>query len=104
LIVGSEFKESIRSHHDLSKNNAPHYAAACKFYSTLADLCSSNHHIIDLFASSLDQVGLAEMKVCVERTGGYLIQDDSFTHGVFQGSLSQVFSCDGNFDSDMLTF
>ena len=37
--------------------------AACKFYEGLADRAVSNCHVIDIFACSLDQIGLLEMKV-----------------------------------------
>lgn len=50
--------------------------------------------MVDLFACSLDQVGVAEMKVCVEKTGGLLVLDDSFTHNVFTGSFKRVFAVD----------
>jgi hypothetical protein len=50
--------------------------------------------VVDLFACSLDQVGVAEMKVCVEKTGGLLVLDDSFTHNVFTGSFKRVFAVD----------
>src|SRR4029079_15491078 len=62
----------------------------------------SNGHAIDLFACSLDQVGLAEMKVCVEKTGGYLVLDDSFTRGVFVGSFKRVFARDGTERNDLV--
>lgn len=44
------------SHTDLAKGNAPHYKAAVKHYSALADKAVSCNHVIDIFACSLDQV------------------------------------------------
>lgn len=46
--------------------------------------------VVDVFACALDQIGIAEMRCCVEKTGGFLVQDDSFTHGVFMGSLKRA--------------
>jgi len=40
------------------------------------------------------QVGLAEMRTLVSETGGRVVLDDSFTRGVFKGSLHQMFTCD----------
>lgn len=37
--------------------------AACKFYEGLMDKAVNNCHVIDIFACSLDQIGLLEMKV-----------------------------------------
>ena len=94
MIVSTELKEHMRSHHDLHKGNAPFYKPAIKFYDSVATRAVANGHTIDLFACSLDQIGLAEMKVCVEKTGGYLVLDDSFTRGVFIGSFKRVFARD----------
>lgn len=40
--------------------------AACKFYEGLTDKAMQNCHVVDIFACSLDQIGLLEMKVCVK--------------------------------------
>lgn len=90
-MVDRSKNETIRSHTDLQKNNAPHFKAACKLFETLADKAVSNCHIIDLFACSLDQIGLLEMKVCIEKTGGQMVLADSFGQSVFKESLSRLF-------------
>lgn len=92
MVVGVELKEGIRSHHDVTKGNAPYMKEAIKFYDGLAQRVNANGHVVDIFSCSLDQTGLAEMKVCVEKTGGYLVLDDSFTRGVFTGSFKRVFA------------
>jgi len=92
MVVTTDLKEPMRSHHDLHKGNAPLFKKAVKYYETLAQRAASNGHVIDLFACSLDQVGIAEMKVCSEKTGGYLVLDDSFTRGVFIGSFKRCFA------------
>ena len=94
-VVSGELKDPIRSHHDLAKGNAPFYKKASKYYDGIAMKAVGNGHVIDIFACSLDQIGLAEMKVCVEKTGGYLVLDDSFTRGVFIGSFKRVFARGG---------
>ena len=50
----------------------------------LAARCVANTHVIDIFACSLDQVGLLEMKVCVTQTGGLCVLADSFEQSVFK--------------------
>lgn len=37
------------------------------------------------------QVGVAEMKVAVERTGGLVVLAESFGHPVFKDSFKQIF-------------
>ena len=37
------------------------------------------------------QVGVAEMKVAVERTGGLVVLAESFGHSVFKDSFKRVF-------------
>jgi protein transport protein SEC23 len=46
----------------------------------------------DVFACCLDQIGLAELAPLIEHTNGMLVMDDSFTRGVFRGSLKQYFA------------
>ena len=98
-VVSGDTKDPIRSHHDLAKGNAPFYKKAVKYYDAIAAKAVSNGHAIDIFACCLDQTGLAEMKTCVEKTGGYLVLDDSFTRGVFIGSFKRVFARQDSVDA-----
>jgi len=67
-----------------------------KYFQALAKRCVTNGHTVDVFACSLDQVGLAEMKSCVESTGGYLVLTESFSCPVFKESISRLFTQDDN--------
>ena len=40
---------------------------------------------------SVCQVGIAELKVAVEKTGGLVVLAESFGHSVFKDSLKRVF-------------
>ncbi|GJP53087.1 hypothetical protein CLOM_g12223 [Closterium sp. NIES-68] len=91
VIVSRELSDPIRSHKDLDKDAAPHYNKAAKFYEGLAKQLVAQGHVLDLFASALDQVGIAEMKVAVERTGGLVALSESYGHTVFKDSLKRVF-------------
>eukprot|EP00357_Protocruzia_adherens_P026979 CAMPEP_0115036662 /NCGR_PEP_ID=MMETSP0216-20121206/42260_1 /TAXON_ID=223996 /ORGANISM="Protocruzia adherens, Strain Boccale" /LENGTH=642 /DNA_ID=CAMNT_0002416541 /DNA_START=359 /DNA_END=2287 /DNA_ORIENTATION=+ len=93
-IVSEKFSEFIRSHLDIQKDNAKYYKAAVKFYQGLAQRASAAGHIIDIFACCLDQVGLLEMKPCVENTGGYLVMSESFNTPMFKESLRKIFDRD----------
>ena len=53
---------------------------------------SASYHVVDVFACSLDQVGLLEMKELVEATGGLMVLGDSFGQSVFKESLRRVFT------------
>ncbi|KAE8684969.1 putative purine permease 11-like [Hibiscus syriacus] len=90
-IVSKNLSEPIRSHKDLDKDSAPHYHKAIKFYEALAKQLVHQGHVLDLFACSVDQVGVAELKVAVERTGGFVLLAESFGHSVFKDSLRRVF-------------
>eukprot|EP00897_Mesotaenium_endlicherianum_P006752 jgi/Mesen1/6104/ME000310S05206 len=119
-IVSKDLSEPIRSHKDLDKDAAPHYSKAVKFYEALGKQLVTQGHVLDLFASALDQVkksrcpsrlsrlpdsgpglgascdvrslevGIAEMKVAVERTGGLVVLSESFGHAVFKDSFRRV--------------
>lgn len=102
MVVSTDLKESMRSHTDIQKGDAQHFKAAIKFYDTLGDQAAANGHVVDVFACSLDQVGVAEMRGCVDRTGGLIVLDDSFTHGVFQGSFKRLFFRDVADNNDLV--
>ncbi|PKU71885.1 protein transport protein SEC23-like [Dendrobium catenatum] len=91
MIVSKDLSEPVRSHKDLDKDAAPHYHKAVKFYDSLAKQLVNQGHVLDLFASALDQVGVAEMKVAVERTGGLVVLAESFGHPVFKDSFKRTF-------------
>lgn len=91
MIVSKDLSEPVRSHKDLDKDAAPHFHKATKFYDNLAKQLVSQGHVLDLFASALDQVGVAEMKLVVERTGGLVVLAESFGHSVFKDSFRRIF-------------
>ncbi|KAM7266316.1 hypothetical protein ACFE04_004213 [Oxalis oulophora] len=90
-IVSKDLSEPVRSHKDLDKEAAPYFKKATKFYDSFAQQLVSQGHVLDVFASALDQVGVAEMKVAVERTGGLVVLSESFGHSVFKDSFKRVF-------------
>ncbi|RZC69537.1 hypothetical protein C5167_032664 [Papaver somniferum] len=96
-IVSKTLSEPIRCHKDIDKDSAPYYLKAVKFYEGLAKQLVIQGHVLDLFACALDQVGVAELKVAVERTGGLVVLAESFGHSVFKDSLKQVFQS-GDYD------
>ena len=76
---------------DIERDKAPHLKEATKFYEGLADRCRKSRQTIDLFACCLDQVGLLEMRSCIETTGGLCMLGDFFSQSIFQQSLAHVF-------------
>ncbi|KAL4273792.1 hypothetical protein GQ457_13G028790 [Hibiscus cannabinus] len=90
-IVSKDLSEPVRSHKDLDKDAAPYFRKAVRFYDSLAKQLVSQGYVLDLFASALDQVGVAEMKVAVERTGGLVVLAESFGNSVFKGSFRRMF-------------
>mmetsp|Transcript_50235 Transcript_50235/g.92811 ORF Transcript_50235/g.92811 Transcript_50235/m.92811 type:complete len:760 (-) Transcript_50235:166-2445(-) len=98
MVVGEELAETIRSHLDLQKenDNARYTKKALKFYTTLAQRCVQCGLAVDFFVCSLDQVGLYEMRVMADKTGGYVVMSDSFSMHVFKDSYRKVFDCDAS--------
>ncbi|XP_015076212.1 protein transport protein SEC23-like [Solanum pennellii] len=90
-IVSKDLSEPVRSHKDLHKDAAPFFKKAVHFYEELAKQLVSQGHVLDVFASALDQVGVAEMKVAIEKTGGLVVLAESFGHSVFKDSFKQIF-------------
>ncbi|RZC19844.1 Protein transport protein SEC23 isoform B [Glycine soja] len=96
-IVSKQLSEPIRSHKDLDKDSVPHYHKCVKFYDGLSKQLVHQGHVLDLFACALDQVGIAELKTAVERTGGLVVLAESFGHSVFKDSLKRIFQS-GDYD------
>ncbi|XP_010531432.1 PREDICTED: protein transport protein SEC23 [Tarenaya hassleriana] len=97
-IVSRNLSEPIRSHKDIDKDFAPHYHKAIEFYEGLAKQLVHQGHVLDVFACAVDQVGIAELKVAVEGTGGFVVLAESFNHSVFRDSLKRVFQSGENND------
>ena len=114
-IVTRLKEDDIRSHQDLQRNAEPLFKSACEYYAKLAypaqlDIAAASdpktvnkkkqdfkpthapYHVLDVFACSLDQVGLLEMRELVEATGGLTVLGDSFGQSVFKESLRRVFN------------
>jgi protein transport protein SEC23 len=106
-IVGRIKTETMRSHADLVKNAEPLHQPACEYYAGLAHRkrgggggdktaagaqpSTAALHAVDVFACSLDQVGMLEMGELIEATGGLMVLGDSFGQSVFKESLRRVF-------------
>ncbi|XP_055389012.1 LOW QUALITY PROTEIN: uncharacterized protein LOC129618233 [Condylostylus longicornis] len=95
-IVGTSLNEVIRHHLDLQKEteNAKYVKKALRYYTELADRAVAAGHAVDIFACSLDQVGLYEMRVCSDKTGGFVVMSDSFSMNVFKDSFRKIFEAD----------
>ena len=72
-VVDEKHSFTIRSHQDIIKQNekTKYMKEAIKFYETLSSRAVKKGIVIDIFASSLDQAGVLEMKSLFEATGGY---------------------------------
>lgn len=57
---------------DFEKGKLKHFEAALRHYDNLADRMNKCGHTLDMFACSLDQVGIAEMHPAVHYTGASL--------------------------------
>eukprot|EP01029_Cantina_marsupialis_P024627 TRINITY_DN63808_c0_g1_i1.p1 TRINITY_DN63808_c0_g1~~TRINITY_DN63808_c0_g1_i1.p1 ORF type:complete len:793 (-),score=233.05 TRINITY_DN63808_c0_g1_i1:146-2524(-) len=90
-VVQPEVTEIVRSHNDLEKKNAPLYSSACEYYNHIAQRCVRNGHTMDVFACSLDQIGLLELRTCFEKTGGLVVMADKFDQSMYRESLKRVF-------------
>ena len=109
-VVSRLKEDDMRSHADLAKKAERLYQPACEFYAKLvnpgihsapSDKKKSKtpppppqavYHVVDVFACSLDQVGLLEMSTLVQATGGVMVLGDSFGQSVFKESLRRVFN------------
>merc|ERR1712087_914799 len=75
---------------DIVKGRAPLHEPAKNFYGALSTRCASNCHVFDIFACSLDQLGVAEQRIMCDNTGGCLVLSDTFTRNSFPPSYSHI--------------
>ena len=54
--MSKDLSDPVRSHKDLDKDAASYFKKAVQFYEELAKQLVSQGHVLDLFASALDQV------------------------------------------------
>ncbi|XP_065176879.1 protein transport protein Sec23A-like isoform X2 [Sycon ciliatum] len=91
MVVSNDLKETIRTHHDVEKDNCRYMKKSLKHFNQLAQRASTNGHVVDLFACSLRQPGLHEMAAVCDLTGGHMILGDSFDTSLFKQSFQRVF-------------
>lgn len=94
MVVDDDLKNTIRTHHDIDKDNAKFMKKATEHYHNLATKASQNGHVIDIFSCALDQTGLHEMKCCTNMTNGLMVMGDSFDSNLFKTSFQRIFSKD----------
>lgn len=94
IIVDSDLRNAIRNHRDLINGYAPHYRRSCSFYRQVSQRLSDTSAVLDLFVCSLDQIGAAELKESVERSGGFMMLGESFEANEFKNCLRHIFTCD----------
>ncbi|XP_060870570.1 protein transport protein Sec23A [Metopolophium dirhodum] len=93
-VVNEKLSDTIRSHDQIMKDNAPYMKKATKHYDTLAVRAATNGHTIDIYACALDQTGLMEMKQCCNTTGGHMVMGDSFNSSLFKQTFQRVLARD----------
>ena len=95
-VVGIKLQEVIRSWIDIQKDNeiAKHVKKATKYYQFLTERAIKAHSSIDVFAFTVDQFGLLEMKSMAEMTGGLNVTNEMFNSQVFKDTFRKIFDKD----------
>ncbi|XP_021727546.1 protein transport protein SEC23-like [Chenopodium quinoa] len=96
IVVESDCSYSIRNHRELINGHAPFFEMSCSFYKKITQRLCDASVVLDLFACSLDQVGAAELKAPVERSGGFMMLGEVFDSDHFKKCLHHLFKCDNN--------
>lgn len=95
-VVDTNFEESMRTHRDLVNGKSYHSRKAENFYKGIEGILTTNGLVLDMFACSLDQVGIHEVKSAVEASGGLLVMAETFSSYEFRASLQRLFECDAD--------
>lgn len=95
IVVDVNREHIIRGHADIrdETSTASHWASSCAFYENLMQRMVAQGHALNCFTASLDQMGIAEMKTCIQSSGGVVLNAESWLQEPFRISLHQFFSC-----------
>ncbi|KPA81824.1 protein transport protein Sec23-like protein [Leptomonas pyrrhocoris] len=93
IVVDVSREKMIRVHADIRDETAAasYWSASCAFYEKLMHRIVAQGHSLNCFVASLDQFGLAEMKTCVQSSGGVVLNAESWLEEPFRVSLHQFF-------------
>ncbi|KAL7695564.1 protein transport protein Sec23-like protein [Lotmaria passim] len=94
IVVDVSREKMIRVHADIRDETsaASYWSASCSFYEKLMHRIVAQGHSLNCFVASLDQFGLAEMKMCVQSSGGVVLNAESWQEEPFRISLHQFFA------------
>lgn len=99
-VVGVKLEEMVRAWIDIQKNNeyCKYIKKATKFYESVTQRAIKSGQAIDMFAFTLDQFGLMEMKTICEKTGGICVTHELFDGQIFRDTFRKAFDKDANGD------
>ncbi|GME81126.1 unnamed protein product [Ambrosiozyma monospora] len=105
-IVSTKLKDPIRSHNDLLNDSsaAKEFKKNQQYYQNIATKAAVNGHTIDIMIGSYDQTGLTEMESLVDKTGGSVVQTDSYTSAIFKQSFQRMFALRGDVEESAIAF
>ncbi|KAG5464492.1 hypothetical protein LSCM1_00682 [Leishmania martiniquensis] len=94
IVVDVSREKMIRVHADIRDETAAaaYWSTSCAFYEKLMHRIVAQGHSLNCFVASLDQFGLAEMKTCVQSSGGVVLNAESWLEEPFRISLHQFFA------------
>lgn len=95
IVVDTDRENIIRSHMDIrdDTSTAAYWATSTDFYDQLMKRIVAQGHSLSCFTASLDQLGLAEMKLCIAASGGVVLNAESWMQEPFRLSLDRFFAC-----------
>eukprot|EP01029_Cantina_marsupialis_P008172 TRINITY_DN1944_c1_g1_i1.p1 TRINITY_DN1944_c1_g1~~TRINITY_DN1944_c1_g1_i1.p1 ORF type:complete len:786 (+),score=174.34 TRINITY_DN1944_c1_g1_i1:55-2412(+) len=92
-VVSVDFHDMMRSTDEIENNKLQFYRSeVVQYYESISERSAKAGHVIDIFACSLDQVGLVEMQSCFTKSGGMVVLGDSFGQSMVQESVSGIFN------------
>lgn len=100
-IISKDLSDPVRSHKDLDKDATAYFRKAVQFYEELAKQLVSHGHVLNLFASALDQPGACFGPFCICKLLGYLENDASLRTKLAHSNYKMIvnFFCIGHCNS-----
>lgn len=95
-VVGTSREEMIRGHKEYNDTSPTtrFWEQAAGKYDALMRRMVKQGHALNVFSAALDQTGIAEMKTCIQATGGVVLASDSWKKEPLRQSMARFFQRD----------
>ena len=94
MIVSDDLKEQMRTHTDIQQERIKYVNNATNHYKSIAEKLSAKFVSVNIFACSMDQIGILEMSSLCTMTNGYITMHESYLHETLNETFGRLLQGD----------